>query len=188
MTTSGASISVPLVRRTDTREFQRRFQFVVFVLRRPEFGRLEKRSQHFANVAVGILKGGRHFLYQRFGRVVGDKTLGELFRNEVRGGRRVREHVEDVHAFLLAAVVDGLLQNCFIAGLVALGIELKLAAVVGLRDGPSGEDAREFGNVILRVAAIHSERVQLHQFAAVIFVQPTLIFTFSPRRRNAGRC
>ena len=36
---------------------------------------------------------------------------------------------------------------------------------------PSGEDAGNLGDIFLRVAAIHAERVQLHQLAAVVFVQ-----------------
>ena len=40
------------------------------------------------------------------------------------------------------------------------------AAAARLIDGPSREDARHFLHVLLRVAAVHAERVQLHQLAA----------------------
>ena len=37
---------------------------------------------------------------------------------------------------------------------------------------PARERARHFGDVLLRVAAVDAERVQLHQLAAVVLVQP----------------
>src|ERR1700682_2490304 len=40
-----------------------------------------------------------------------------------------------------------------------------------LIERPSGEDFGNFGDIFLRVAAVYAERVQLHQFAAVVFVQ-----------------
>src|SRR5207245_10190190 len=40
---------------------------------------------------------------------------------------------------------------------------------------PAGEAARYFGDVFLRVAAVDTERVQLHQLAPVVFVQAAFI-------------
>ncbi len=47
------------------------------------------------------------------------------------------------------------------ARLVALRVKLQLAAIVLLRDRPSGQDSGEFGDVRLGVAAVYSERMQL---------------------------
>ena len=46
----------------------------------------------------------------------------------------------------------------------------------GLFDGPTGEATRDFGDVFLGVAAIDAERVQLHQFPAVVFVETAILF------------
>src|SRR5688572_10431609 len=38
-------------------------------------------------------------------------------------------------------------------------------------DRPARERARDFGHVLLRIAAVDAERVQLHQLAAVVLVE-----------------
>src|SRR5208283_1181248 len=53
-------------------------------------------------------------------------------------------------------------------------VEFELRIFAGLFDGPAGEAAGDFGDVLLGVAAIHAEGVKFHQFAAVIFVEATL--------------
>src|SRR5437867_3052964 len=50
-------------------------------------------------------------------------------------------------------------------------IEEESAAKLRLIDGPAGEAAGRFGDVLLCVASIHAEGVQLQQFAAVVLVQ-----------------
>ena len=55
-------------------------------------------------------------------------------------------------------------------------VEFEVGVDSRLFNCPAGEAARHFGDVFLRVAAVHAERVQLHQFAPVIFVQAALIF------------
>ncbi len=55
-------------------------------------------------------------------------------------------------------------------------IEEKLRIVARLPDAPSGERLRDVDDVILRVSAIHAERVQFHEFAAVILIQTALLF------------
>ena len=39
-------------------------------------------------------------------------------------------------------------------------------------DRPSGQRTRDFLHVLLRIAAVHPERVELHQLARVVLVQP----------------
>ena len=59
------------------------------------------------------------------------------------------------------------------------GSNLKPPPCRGLLDRPAGERARHLGDVLLRVAAVDAERVQLHQLARVVLVQPA---------RRAWRC
>src|SRR5262249_28366162 len=58
--------------------------------------------------------------------------------------------------------------------------KFEATAFAWLLDRPSCENARYFRHVSLRVAAIHAQRVQLHQFAAVVFIQapPLLVLWF----------
>ena len=64
----------------------------------------------------------------------------------------------DAEHGLLAVVVHALVED-------------EGAAALRLEDGPAGEAARRFGDVLLGVAAVHAERVQFQQFAAVVFVE-----------------
>ena len=62
-------------------------------------------------------------------------------------------------------------QNIFVAGLVGAFIEVEAAAQLRLFNTPPGQDLGQFGYIFLRVTAVHAERVQLHDFARVIFIQ-----------------
>ena len=66
---------------------------------------------------------------------------------------------------------DSVAEPLFGAGLVAFGVEEEGAALVGLVDGPSGEDGGERGDVALGVAAVDGEGVELHHLPAIVFVQ-----------------
>src|SRR5207237_6820807 len=49
--------------------------------------------------------------------------------------------------------------------------EPKSAPLPRALDRPAREGARDLGNVLLRVATVDAERVQLHQLAAVVLVE-----------------
>src|SRR5947208_7191988 len=55
-------------------------------------------------------------------------------------------------------------------------IALEIRVLRGLINRPSREAARHFRDVFLRVTAVDAKRVQLHQFASVVLVQPALVF------------
>ena len=57
------------------------------------------------------------------------------------------------------------------------------AAVLQPADRPAGQDLRQLLHVLLRVAAVDAERVQLEQLARVVLVQPARV----PSRRAAAR-
>jgi hypothetical protein len=53
--------------------------------------------------------------------------------------------------------------------------EAEMPGLVGARaDRPAGQDAGERADVLLAIAAIDAERVQLQQLAAEILVEPAL--------------
>src|SRR5215210_425684 len=86
--------------------------------------------------------------------------------------------VEYLLAIVHAAALDPMSEHDFLAGIVQARIESESVAVLPwIVDRPSRESARDLGDVLLRVSAIHAECVQLHQLAAVVLVQAAL----SPR-------
>jgi len=78
------------------------------------------------------------------------------------------------HAIGLISLAEQLLR----AGLMRIGIEREAAGHAQLPlapgKGPAGDDARERGHVLLRIAAADTERMQLHDFAREIFIQPAM--------------
>src|SRR5258708_6262461 len=61
------------------------------------------------------------------------------------------------------------------------------SAFAGALDGPTGEAARHFDNVLLRIAAVYAERVQFQQLAAVVLVQSSFWLSTTPHRRSVRR-
>src|ERR1700687_234687 len=62
-------------------------------------------------------------------------------------------------------------EDDLVAGLLHAGLEAEVSAFSRLIERPAGEHFGNFGDIFLRVAAVYAERVQLHQFAAVVFVE-----------------
>src|SRR5258706_529932 len=50
-------------------------------------------------------------------------------------------------------------------------VKLEARALLRLLQAPSGKDARHLAHILLGVAAIHAERMQLHQLSRVVFVE-----------------
>ena len=44
------------------------------------------------------------------------------------------------------------------------------SALLRLLQRPAGEHARDFGHIFLCIASVHAQRMQLHQFAPVVFI------------------
>ena len=77
-----------------------------------------------------------------------------------------------------AVVLVGLAEQACAPGSCALALNTKLPGGAELSlpagEGPAGDDARERRHVVLRVAAADAERMQLHDLAREIFVEPAL--------------
>jgi len=67
---------------------------------------------------------------------------------------------------------DHLAQDALGPAIVGRRAEDEAAALLGPVDRPAGEAARDLDHVLLRVAAVHSEGVQLHELAGVVLVEP----------------
>ena len=137
-----------------------------------EFRRRDHRLHHFADVSTGCEKCLRHAVNQRLRRLVGDEAHGKFSGNEARRGRVLRENVQHLLGIVLAAASrDGHAQDRLGALVVNTVVIEEVAALAGCANGPTGEAARDFDNVLLRVTAIHAERVEFQQFTSVIFVE-----------------
>ena len=128
----------------------------------------------------------RHAIDKRRRWIVRNEALGKLQRNEVRGLRAGGQPVQQLQPFALALRFDLVPEHELGSRLVHARIELEASAFRRFVDGPSGKHLRGFGDVALRVAAIHAQGVQFQQFPSVIFVQATgTLARLRPLRRAA---
>src|SRR4051812_19111943 len=88
---------------------------------------------------------------------------------------------------LAAASLDDAAEHDLLPFVVQPRVEDELAALSGPVDRPPGERTRHLGDVLLRIAAVHAERVELQQLASVVFVKSLRPLT-SLSRRTRRRC
>jgi hypothetical protein len=88
-----------------------------------------------------------------------------------RGRRMGRQHVERILPFCHAARGHRLAQPGLAAIVVPARVENKAGVALG-RIGPARQHASQLGHVLLGIAAVHAEGMQLHQLARIVFVQP----------------
>ena len=82
------------------------------------------------------------------------------------------EHIEDCLAVALAAALDRSPEDDLGAVVVRGRPEHEARVLAGAVDRPAGEGPRHLGDVALGVAAVDAQRVQLHQLARVVLVEP----------------
>ena len=143
------------------------------------------RRVDLAEIALRVEELLRRAIDQRLGRLVGDEPLRELEGNVMRGGRMPREQVERAFAFFESLPAGNFVpSSTFVAGVVHLRPEDELPARLRPIDRPARQDPRELDDVLLRVAAVDAERVELHQLARVVLVEPRALTLRRPRRRR----
>src|SRR5689334_3535477 len=109
---------------------------------------------------------------QRLRRRVVHESPNEFRRDESRGRGVIREQIEHFVAVMLAAAgFDVTAKYDFLALVVQLRHESEAAPLTRICNRPAGERARHLRHVLLRVAAIDAQRVQLEQLASIVFVQ-----------------
>src|SRR3954451_22626132 len=111
----------------------------------------------------------------------------EFGGDEIRGRGMPRDIGKRGLALRKARRLIGLAEQSLRPGLVRIGIEDEGAGRPELRlspcKGPTRDDARERGDVLLRIAAADAERMQLHDLARQILVQPALAVLAGARIR-----
>src|SRR5215510_5884158 len=94
----------------------------------------------------------------------------------------LREDLDHALAVVLpAAGRDAVTEHDLLARVVHERPEDEAPLDTRTIDRPAGEPARYFGDVALRVAAVHAEGVQLHQLTRVVLVEPRLPTAVGPR-------
>ena len=110
------------------------------------------------------------------GRLIGDEMHRELSRNVIRSRRMLCEIVQYGTALFGSAVPIEFAQDGLRTRLVHPPVEHELAAVIRVfrerKDGPAGQHVRKARHVVLGVAGAYAERMQLHDLAREILVQP----------------
>src|SRR6266481_7019258 len=89
----------------------------------------------------------------------------------------MRQNVQHLQAVLDAAARGDLdAEHDFRSAVVHALPEDKTGALAGSADAPAGEATRHFSDIVLRITAVHAERVQLHQLTRVILIEsPALL-------------
>ena len=83
----------------------------------------------------------------------------------------VGQDVQHLYALMFAVFVNLVTEHIFLARLMRPLVECVTAAQLRLLDTPAGEHFGQLRYVFLGIAAIHSQRVQFHDFARVVFIQ-----------------
>ena len=100
----------------------------------------------------------------------------------------LRQQVEHFVAFLdTAADREALAENHLVLRVMQLGAEHEFAPELHC-DRPAGERAGDFLHVLLRVAAIDAERMQLHELARIVLIEslarPAYLLRAAPARQS----
>src|SRR5947209_2731153 len=125
----------------------------------------------FADVAVAAFPGGHRIVHAAVGRVVVHESLAQPAAHVMHRRRIVGEQLEQAHSFVPAAAGgEHHAHHHLLAVVVCPVMEFKVPALLRSPHAPAREYPRDVDHVLLGVAAIHAQRVQLEQLAGVILV------------------
>ena len=153
----------------------------------PKLRRAEQRLQHGGDVAIGALERAGQRLQQCGRWLVAHQEERDLAGDETRRGRCAGQAVQRFVHLAQAFGAQGLAQQGLGLPVMPLGVELEqaVAYVVAAQRGlharglvavwlacnaHAGQHACQLLHILLAVAAIHAQSVQLHQLARVVFV------------------
>ena len=153
-------------------ELERRLDHVAAVPRSPKIAGVDDGPEHLAQIASRAVPRVDRIVDAAVGRIVGDESRTQppahvVHRRVTRG-----EQLEQPDPFVFSVsggehdAEHGLLPE-----VVGPFVEDEPAAPLRAVDAPSGENARDGDHVLLRVAAVDAEGVQLQQLTGVVLVQ-----------------
>ena len=109
----------------------------------------------------------------------------------MHGGLALGEEPEQPQPFVLTGALEGVAQDLFVAVIVRPVPVHEARAALRPLDAPPGENAGDVDDVLLAVAAIHAEGMELEELASVVLVDaprhPFRIESPHPGRLSAGR-
>ena len=95
----------------------------------------------------------------------------------VHRGVLIREQLEQPDPFALAVILEGDAKDVLRSPIVSPVAEDKACTAFRRFDAPTGKDAGDFDDVLLGVAAVDAQRVELEELARIVLVdsrgQPT---------------
>src|ERR1700747_2841841 len=143
----------------------------------PELRRINHSAHDGSNIAIGTFESLRHASDQCRRRIIRNEAPGELSGNKLCGAGILYEKVYDLLAVFHPTGVKFFSENDFRIGIVDAFVKLELRIFARFFNGPSSKTARDFGYILLGVAAVNAEGVQLPQLGSIIFVPtPFLLF------------
>src|SRR5215470_10554608 len=83
------------------------------------------------------------------------------------------KNLKHLHPFALSTAFNLVPEDHLFSRLMHAIVEEELSAASWFLDRPSGQDARQFGHILLRVTTVYAQRVQLHDLASVVLIQTT---------------
>ena len=140
---------------------------------------VQQHAQHALDVAASSRELRCHTVHDALRRCVADEAHAQFFRDEL-GRARVAAH--DVHqrlqVLLLASGGNDMPQHSLLAIVMPVVAEVALACIqskgAAAVKGPAGQATRGLAHIGLRIAAIHAQRVQLHQLARIVLIRHIL--------------
>src|SRR6185503_10232805 len=105
-------------------------------------------------------------------RLIGDEAGAELLCHVSRRFRVLGKELEQTDPFLFVLTGgERPVEHAFFAAIVSALLEPILELPASNLEAPTGQDACDTDDVVLRVAAVDAERVELEQLARVVFVE-----------------
>ena len=132
---------------------------------------MEDRPQHLADISAGAVPGRHRVIHAAVRRVIGHEARAQLLGDVVHRRVLAREQLEQPQPLVHAVArrephpQDGLLT--IVVGPI---VEDEAAALLGSLEAPPRENAGHVDDVLLRIAAVHAEGVELQQLPGVVLV------------------
>ena len=143
------------------------------VLARPEVGSAHDRPHHVSHVAARALPGGDGVIHAAIGWLVVHEPLAQLATHVVHGGREVCEQLQQPDSLVHpVARREPNAQDRLLAVVVRPLVELEASPLLRPPDAPPREDPGDLDHVLLGVAPVYAQRVQLEQLTRVVLVDP----------------
>src|SRR5438034_412294 len=159
-------------RRAD-HELERRLYLGAHVLGRPDVGAVKDGPHDFPHVTARALPRRDGVVHASVRRIIVHESLAQFAAHMVHRGGVVGQELEQADAFVYAmARRKPYTQHLFFPRVMGPVVELEPPSLLGTLDAPAREDARDVDHILLGIAAVRAQRVELEHLAGVVLVDP----------------